>query len=591
MRKKSITIAVAVALAAILQFALGSSVSAAAPVYKDYSELEPVISEDGASTRLYFTEDTRFTIKQMANDEDAETSVTMDKMYIVRPGREMIVLIENTTARDKDGNPIDVIFRLNNAHSYTDVIMNGEPTTVANYFGVQFSSTTCGYDGVSEMIEQASCRYTTLGPGDPIVFWLDANYSYGDLTVEYIKKGSYNNSTKRGTPAGITKITYMTYDYDVPLPGGVSTNSALFGGNEGIATLDGPSQVVNYYNKNVSATDTHFIERDNGLAVTSMGANHSGSFNGIYWGGSCFSVASNLQNSSHTVRYSATTAGVAMIIGSPVAVDTPAPKKFVEEDKVENHVNVGVDFDYSIEQVVPELYSSENDVLAFASLYGKYPNMKTNHNYTRFEIGDTLNESLVLPDASRVKVYREGVDVTNEFDITISGQNLLVKAKNTALLSNDFYGGNLKIVLPVKVRENFTDAIFTNAATTTYQYTGITVRNKQSNPVTTYVYHKLTTRYIDKDTGKPIADPVEADYPHNYEYTTKPLATIPEGYTLVETPSNASGTLDGNTVVTYYYKGPDNPSTLDQDYSPLAFVFGGAIAGAGAIFFAVSKRR
>lgn len=89
----------------------------------------------------------------------------------------------------------------------------------------------------------------------------------------------------------------------------------------------------------------------------------------------------------------------------------------------------------------------------------------------------------------------------------------------------------------------------------------ITVKNKgeyytkanatgHSNYVVLWQNYTVTTQHKTKD-GKTL-DTTTKTYEYKQNYTTEPK-TI-EGYVLSETPSNSSGTTNGNTTVIYYYE-------------------------------------
>ena len=71
--------------------------------------------------------------------------------------------------------------------------------------------------------------------------------------------------------------------------------------------------------------------------------------------------------------------------------------------------------------------------------------------------------------------------------------------------------------------------------------------------VTREPYTLLVHHYKEGTTEKLGNDVTETKY-YGDSYTTSPLASIPEGYELVGTPGNASGTIQDNVTVIYYYK-------------------------------------
>ena len=71
--------------------------------------------------------------------------------------------------------------------------------------------------------------------------------------------------------------------------------------------------------------------------------------------------------------------------------------------------------------------------------------------------------------------------------------------------------------------------------------------------VTREPYTLLVHHYKEGTTEKLGNDVTETKY-YGDSYTTSPLSSIPEGYELVGTPGNASGTIQDNVTVIYYYK-------------------------------------
>ena len=585
-------------------FFLANNSGAQASIYMDYSTLDSVISNDYASSKIYYTPDTKITVKKVGRNDDSTGGIIKDHSYIVEPGRELVILVENSTARDSSGAPADVIWRINNVHEYTNVTTksDGRDMSAARRdFSFSLRSTDCGSsvsfpDGDDCLAEGSFYR---LGVNDPISFWISSNFSYGNFTVQYIKKGSFNNATMTGTPADISKLAYMGYDFDMPSDYNIPEDAA-FNGDEGvIVEPTSPSRTTFYYHKYQQVTDTTMYGRGNGIAVSALGLGHDVSFRGIYYGGSYFGLVDDMKDSSYTFKYTTASAAASFFFGSPVAYDTPAPSEYVLDDEGEgaatNRVTTNTEFNYYIRQDVPQVFSSSNDITGYMSLWSKYSNIKRDHNYSNFSIRDNIDANLILPSNTDVTVVRldNGVetDVTDDFDVTISDQTIVARAKFAALTQADFYGKSYIITIPVKTKNVLASKQIQNRATVVYAYTNLMGRNKSSNTVTTDTYHKLTVRHIDKETGKEIADTTTEEYDHGYEYETEKASELPTGYQLIGTPENATGILNSDVTVTYYYDIPKNPSTLDRDLMPFAAALGGAAIVATGLFFVVSKRR
>ncbi len=598
----------ALAVAAITPIAfLNDDASAAASIYKDYSEIPKVINQNFAPAKIYYTPDTIITVKQVGRTGEDEPpaqiiykksggdNIARNRAYKVDPGSELVILVENSTARDNNNNPVDVIWRINNVNNFTkviNIITDEDVTDSTEYlFSFALRLTTCGTDNPEPTADDCTIENSrTLGENDPILFWLNSRFSSGDFSVEYIKKGTYNANTTHGTAANVTNISYMSFDYDVVGGGYEVEGSPYFGSHEGSRGNSSNSTTTYYYHKNAGQTDTVLLseydsQNTNGLYIDTL--NHSSEFNGLYYGGSFYATAS-ITNATYTMTYSATTAGICNFFGSPVAYDTPAPTKAVNKTSA----TTGNSLAYTISQYVPENYSSTNDLLTFAAVYAHYDNIEQDHNYSSFSITDTLDSHLTAPNASSVKVYNGTTDVTNNFTVAVNGQTITVTAKSDYLTNPAFYGTTLYIKFNARINDPIDVGRITNNTKNSFTYTGITTpTEKTSNTVTTNIYHILTVKHLDKDTGEAIIDDITEIYSHGSDYETEAADELPEGYELVETPENAEGVMESDVTVIYYYKKPKNPNTLDSSVVPFAGAFTGASLIVTGLYFAISKRR
>ncbi|MBR3322876.1 isopeptide-forming domain-containing fimbrial protein [Candidatus Saccharibacteria bacterium] len=601
MKIKHIAIAAVIGAAALTPLIIFNQNSGAqVSSYMDYSAVQPLIDTEFASSRIYYTNNTQLIVKKDGAD-DTRTG-TFSGNYPVQPGKQFVMLISNSSATDNNGNPVDVIWKVNNV-KYWDELKDADGNPITDYekfFSISKRSATCGSSAdVPTTPDYDPCNggdgTNNLGSGDPIMFWLNAHFASGDFTVQYIKKGSFSDSTLSGTPAGLTRLTYLAYDFDVPNDAHYTT-ADYFNGDEGArVTPASASKTTFYYNKNnTSPSMPEMYESQNGLAVRNLGdAGYSGAYNGIHWGTSYYATVTSMANSSYTFTYAASTAGTTYFFGSPSAYDTPDPVKYVEEDgKTENRATTGSKFNYIIKQRIPNVFSTSNDILTFASLYSKYSSINESHNYTSFKISDNIDANLILPVYTAVKVYRGSTDVTDKFDVVISGRDITVSAKAAYLATADFYNATYKIVIPVTAKNTITTQQIPNHATNSYTYTGITTpRTKTTNDTITNIYHKLTVRHIDKETGKEISDTIATEQNHGSEYTTSKASDLPTGYQLIAVPDNATGIMNSDVTVTYYYNIPKNPSTLDRDLVPFAITLGGTALIAAGLFCVATKRR
>lgn len=599
MKIKIITIAAIVGAAVLIPLVVfNQNTGAQASSYMDYSAVQPIIDKEYASSRIYYTNNTQMTVKRDGADNSHVGA--FGGSYKVQPGKQFVLLITNSSATDNAGNPVDVIWKVDNVKYWSEVKDgNGNPVDgIEQYFAISNRSDTCGAsDNLPITPDYNPCEGDgnhTLGAGDPIMFWLNTNFASGNFTIQYIKKGSFNDSNLSGTPAGLTRLTYLAYDFDVPNSGHATTPD-YFNGDEGVfVTPSSASKTTFYYNKNrVDQSYPEMYESENGLAIRNLGeAGYSAVFNGIHWATSYYAMVVNMANSSYTFTYSATGAGTTYFFGSPSAYDTPAPEKYVEEvNRTNNRATTGGKFDYIIRQRVLNTFSTANDILTFASLYSKYSSINENRNYTSFVIRDNIDANLVLPSATAVKVYKGNTDVTNQFEVSINNRTISISAKSSYLKTADFYNSVYKIVIPVTVKNTVTTKQIYNNATSEYKYTSTNVETKTTDNTITDIYHKLTVRHIDKETGKEISDTVVLEQDHGSQYTTSMASDLPTGYQLISMPDNATGTMYADNTVVYYYTIPKNPSTLDRDLVPFTIIFGGTALVSAGIFYLASKRR
>ncbi len=600
MKIKIITIAAIVGAAVVIPLvAFNQNSGAQASAYMDYSSVTPVINEEYASSRIYYTSDTQMIVKQDGSDNTHTGNFS--NSYKVQPGKQFVMLITNSSATDNAGNPVDVIWKINNVKYWSEIRDElGERVDDAEeFFAITERSSTCGSsETIPVTPDHDPCEggdgSHTLGAGDPIMFWLNSHFASGDFTVQYIKKGTFNDSSLSGVPAGLTRLTYLAYDIDVPNASHYTTPD-YFGGNEGVrVTPSSASKTTFYYNKDhKSEAFPDMYEAENGLAISGMGdGGYSAAFNGIHWATSYYAMVTDMANSSYTFTYAATSAGTSYFFGSPSAYDTPAPAKYVEEiGRTNNRATTGSKFNYVITQRILNTFSTANDVLTFASLHSSYPSINENRNYVSFVVRDNIDANLILPSATEVKVYKGSTNVTDKFEVSIDNRKISVSVKPSYLQTADFYDSVYRIVIPVTTKNIITTKQIQNNATSEYKYTNVNVAAKTSGYAITDIYHKLTVRHIDKETGKEISDTVVLEQDHGSQYTTSMASDLPTGYQLISMPDNATGTIYSDVTVVYYYNIPKNPSTLDRDLVPFAIIFGGTALVSAGIFYLASKRR
>lgn len=147
----------------------------------------------------------------------------------------------------------------------------------------------------------------------------------------------------------------------------------------------------------------------------------------------------------------------------------------------------------------------------------------------RIERNDTVNSSIFL--AGYDNYIYTGNNTPQINSITLADthlERLIIRTSNTN------YASTMNGKINVKNKGGY----YTKANATGH-----------SNYVVLWTNYTVTTKHQTKD-GK-ILDTSTKTYEYKQKYTTEPK-TI-EGYVLSETPSNASGTTNGNTTVIYYY--------------------------------------
>ena len=183
--------------------------------------------------------------------------------------------------------------------------------------------------------------------------------------------------------------------------------------------------------------------------------------------------------------------------------------------------------------------------------------MYNNTRFDTFKLTETIDENLVL-DVDNIKVLNElGEDVTEYFTSTYKDNVLTIEVKKDTFAKSVFYGHAYKINLPVKIKDDIKDVdkITVSARTVSTRCKpnlSCPKEERISNKTDVRVKYKVTVNYYEKDTENKLADSKELTYYLNDEYNTD-YANIGNSWDLVEKPSNASGVINGNVVVNYYF--------------------------------------
>ena len=563
----SAMLAVAAAFIASPIFGVADASAASTIAYKDYSELNRnTLNNTFSYSKIYYTENTKVTsVKVGAGGTKGKSITTTDTQMLssslINGGESYTALIENSTAVDPSGHPLDVLYKVSNVNQWTNEL-NDDGTTKSHATLTVWK----GISGSSASIhpEENEQEVQIIKAGDPIVAWINASRADAIFTVEFCKKGTYVESSDSCTlSTNMKSISSAMWDFDVP-NGGRNTDSngnpiintdgwydykedgdKYFHGNEGIAPLSGTNTV--YMNKNSAIQGMTLSTEQNGISVKDI---NGAAFDGIWYGNSIMTTATGL-GGSWSFRYSGRGCGVGFIFGSAVPYAMPKPKKTVDKTQA----RVGDTVTYRISQEVPNNYSGEADIVTFMNLWSRYDAIPQNKGYSALKISDSFNNSLTLPAASTIKIVDDNNnDVTSQFTVAISGQNVTATAKNATGIG--FYGHTYTMTVKATVKSTITGSPVQNLAQTSYTPVDGSETTLPSDPVETKIYHTVVTKYINDETEEEIADPTSEDYEHGKSYDTDESDDIPEKFVLVKTPDNASGTVNQDIEVIYRYLPP-----------------------------------
>ena len=543
----------AIASAAIPFFGAANVNAASQVSYKDFSQLNTRLNGSYAYSKIYWTDDTTITVVKAAGSatlgEVTRVSDHTDRRYAyIKNGESLTLLIENSTAVDQQGQKVDVLYKVSDTNQWIDG--NDGQGNPKSYSSLTLDHAVYGspastrpQDDVRELLE--------LNAGDPIVAWNETRYSDSLFTVQFCKKGTYVASTDSCTPAGIYDVSSAHWDFDVPNPNREGDQITTYAdkflkGNEGIAPESGNTTI--YYDKNAKGAGVSLIAGDGAFSVDGI----SGiDFNGIYYANSIFTTTNSLTNSSWEYRYGGTSCAAAFIFGSAVPYDMPKPSKSVNKTTARK----GDSVTFKIRQEVPNNYSAEADTTAFMSLWSNYSQISRSKLYTDFKITDTFDENLILPSVDKIMIVNENnVDVTSNFTIVVADNKITATPKTVSGIN--FYGHIYTVTVPTTVKAPVTISPIVNLANTVYTPEGGETITLVSNLTEVKIQHTVTVRYIDDETEEEIADSYRQDYDHGTHYDTDESDDIPDHYTLVETPQNASGVVNDDITVIYRYNHP-----------------------------------
>ncbi len=550
-----------------------ANVSAATTVsYAGFNSLNRNTLNNAYSySKVYYTENTKITNMKVGAGGEANASITTsgtDRLVSgsIRPGETYTALIENSSATDSEGNPVDVLYKVSDVHYWTDEVdEEGKPKS--NSY-VSFHREIYG-SGAEAHPENDSQSKNTTHAGDPIIAWINAARADSVFTIEFCKKGTYTLSSDSCTIAtDVANVSSAMWDFDVPnnmrrkdgsgndIVNGdgwydyTEDGDKFFHGNEAILPTKGANTI--YMNNDKTTDGTVVSTEQDGFSIKDI---NSADFNGIWFGNSIMVTATGV-GGSWSYRYSGRGCGIGFVFGSAVPYEMPKPKKTVDKTTA----RIGDVVTYRISQEVPNNYSTEADIVTFMSLWSNYSAIPQNRGYSALKITDSFDSGLILPSEGDIRITNEeGTDVTANFAIAINDHNVEAVANNIDSL--DFYGHTYTMVVRTTVGETISGSPVQNLAQTIYTPVGGENTTLPSDPVETKIYHTVKAKYINDETGEEIADPTSQEYEHGAPYTTRESDDIPEKFKLIEIPKDASGTADKDYTIIYRYVPPKKVDT------------------------------
>ena len=413
----------------------------------------------------------------------------------------------------------------------------------------------------------------------------------------------------------------------------------LLHGHEGIVPQSGVNNI--YYNKARAIDGVELMTEQNGFANSII---DSAAFNGVWFGNSIMVTATGL-SSTWAYRYSGTACGISTVFGSAVPYTMPKPKKTVDKttakvgDKITYRITQEVPNNYSSEADIVAFMSLWSNYNSIPRNHG-YSALKITDNFdnslqlpaksevkvvdengtdvtSKFTItisGQTIEA--VAKDTTQLAFYGHiyTITVPTTVKTEIAGspvQNLAqttytpVDGGNTTIYSDPV---ETKIYHTIKAKyiNDETGKEIADPISQDYEH-GAPYTTRESDDIPDkfklietpkdatgtadkdyeiiYRYappKKVTARYIDDETGKPIGDPISVEYPQGDPYETSPLPKVPKGYQLVKTPKNAKGTVGNKNIdVVYRYRKIKNPNTADGITKVTFGIIAATIAGFG----------
>lgn len=592
--------------------------------FHDYTEYPTVLPTEYRNARLYWEENTTITVEYFKERANGSNSISMDdspepmrmnennnaENPVKNPlssayyhmssgwGNQFVALIENSSARDNNNVPVDVILRVRDIEDWGD-----DASTDRAYIYVD--KYLCGTTASQPTGEQCKDRTNIkeVGPGDPIIFWLGSFRTRADISIEYIKKGSFSRNRLAGTSANVTNLALVSWDYD----NCIHQTDKLFQGSEGFAVNSTwPGNTAFYYNTEaVGSTPTRYFlsQYQTNDGPTTIAGLFNGNiddpypyayqYDGISYNNSFVSLISDIRGSYQFI-FSADHAGSAFLIGGAAAYDIPNPTKSFGGNTVTDTLSglrAGSEVNYYLTQE-PIIENTENDALSFIALsHNGISDQQPTLDY--YEIVDSFDKDLNIASVNDVDIKLIDIDTgqttdassyftTTLSDIADGGKKLRVVANSAAISA--IRGKRIQVHIVASIVNNPEKNIIPNTGKIIYHYNNRTCSesggtiisdssncSKTTNTVNADLLEKIEVLHQYEENGEmkefatvsdiicnnEVANSAEprsnnATCVYNSSYQTNPIS--PDGYRLVSTSGDATGgTLDTSKTVIYYY--------------------------------------
>lgn len=459
-------------------------------VYKDFSELSEIDNKYSYST-LFYSKNTKFYVKNNSGNVYYRTDALEDGkvspyVRLLSVGDEAEIVITNA-AIDDNNNILDVVFKVTLMEAYEDP---DDTTAIRGDFHIrpyEFNNGEQNHPKICEPDKDfvPNCITSeTIKYGDPIEFGLTTHRAavkveltyYKDLKLKNIEEGKYTTKYSTTTTDGlaldyaevdtsnsviatnINKINSIYSDLDtITQPSMPST--AVFGGNEGIAPINGSTTL--YYNKNhkndtfdypefgLTGARAKLAEGDNGIHIEDFWFRYTDSNNNTVsnitgkWYGTTAELLTNNVSGTYKFVYGGYHCGIYFSFMSPTGYSIDDPIKKVSKTVVKPNET----FTFEVSQYIPNNYYSNR-----LNFFTVYPNLNHDNLVSSLAFSDDINSGLTI-DNSNIKVEDiNGNDLTNLFNVSVNNNITVINNNNasTYFSTPTAYNNIITLKIPVK---------------------------------------------------------------------------------------------------------------------------------------------